>query len=626
MLMDSSSPAGTGPRGYNGRHLTIPAVRESSEDRSKWAQKLSEPPLGTYRFGPFRVDAAKRVLLRDGEPVALTPRAFDTLLALLAHRDRVVEKDELMSLVWGDTAVEEANLTQNVFTLRKVLGEGPQEHRYIATFPRRGYQFVARVLEADPIAVAPPTHAHAARRSLAVLPFTSLGGETDQYLGLGMADALITRLGNIRQVVVRPTSAIRAYVGSTPEPVVAGRTLGVDMVLEGSIQRLGDRVRVTAQLVSVEAGAPVWGESFHEQLVDLFAVQDSISERLAAALVSNLTAEDRQRLRRRPTDDQEAYLSYLRGRHHWNARSEAGLKKAIHHFELAIARDPGYALAHAGLADCYTLLGSAGYAVLPAADALGRARAAALKALEADPELAEAHTSLALVRFRLDWDWAGAEEEFKHATDLNPGFASAHHFHGLFLAAMGRSQEAIERMEVAQQLDPLSPNLSTAAGRVRHFAGDLEGAVEQYRKTLDMDPNFPEAHFNLALVNVQLGRFAEAQAGIERAMQLAGHRPVMVAILGYMHARAGDAGRAREALRELAEASGRGEIASLHMAYIHIGLGEHDRAFERIEEGYRERAGLLVFARVEPIFDPLRADPRFADLLRRMGLLGVNPP
>ena len=579
--------------------------------------------MGVYSFGAFRVDPAKRILLREGQPIALTPRAFDTLLALLEHRDRVVEKDELMRLVWGDTIVEEANLTQNVFTLRKVLGEGPQEHRYIATFPRRGYQFVAKVQE-----VSVPAHPATApeppvlpRRSLAVLPFHALGGaEADQYLGLGMADALITRLGNIRQVLVRPTSAIRAYVGATPEPVLAGRALGVDMVLEGSIQRLEDRVRVTVQLVSVEAGAPVWGESFHEPLVDLFSVQDSISERLAFALVANLTAEDRERLRRRPTHDQEAHLSYLRGRHHWNTRSGEGLRKAIQHFEQAIARDPGYALAHAGLADCYTLLGSAGYAVLPAAEALGRARAAALAALEADPELAEAHTSLALVRFRLDWDWPGAEQEFQRAIHLNPGFASAHHFHGLFLAAMGRFEEAIARIQVAQELDPLSSIVGTAAGRVRHFARDLDGAVEQYRKTLDMDPNFPEVHFNLALVHLQRGAFGEAQASLERAMDLAGHRPVTVAILGYLHARAGHAAEARTALAELAAASGRGEIASLHMAYIHIGLGEQDRAFEYIEEGYRERVGLLVFAKVEPIFDPLRDDPRFEDLLRRMRL------
>jgi DNA-binding winged helix-turn-helix (wHTH) protein/Tfp pilus assembly protein PilF len=574
------------------------------------SETLRGGPEG-YRFGPFEVDLVKRVLLRDGEPVALTPRAFDTLVALLAHRDRLVEKDELMRLVWGDTVVEEANLTQNVFTLRKVLGEGPQEHRYIATFPRRGYQFVSRVTEVSG-AVRTRAPSAVARRSVAVLPFTSLGGlEADQYLGLGMADALITRLGNIRQVLVRPTSAIRAYVGEAVDPVVAGRTLGVEMVLEGSIQRLEDRVRVTAQLVSVAAGAPIWGEAFHERLVDLFSVQESISERLVASLVSDLTAKDRQRLKRRPTDDPEAYLAYLRGRHHWNTRSEEGLRKAIHHFEQAIARDPSYALAHAGLADCYTVLGSAGYAVLPATEALGRAKAAALAALAADPALAEAHTSLAFVRFRFDWDWLGAEEEFQRAIDLNPGFASAHHWYAVFLAAMGRFEESIARVDLAQRLDPLSAIVGTAAGRVRHFAGDLESAA---------DPNFAEAHFNLGLLHLEGGLLAEAQTAVERAIELAGRRPVMIAILGLIHGRAANAARARAALAELAEASRRGEISPLYMAYVHIGLGEHEQAFERIEQGYRERAGVLVFAKVEQIFDPLRGDRRFQGLLQRMAL------
>ncbi len=258
-----------------------------------------------------------------------------------------------------------------------------------------------------------------------MLPFTTLGGEdVDDYLGLGMADALITRLGNIRQIVVRPTSAVRPYVGQTPDPVSAGRSLGVDMVLEGSIRQAGDRIRVTVQLVSVEAAAPIWGRCFDEPRTDIFAVEDSISTRLAAALVTSLTAEEKARIRKRYTDDHEAYDAYLRGRHHWNARTEDGLRKALHEFERAIARDPEYALAHAGLADCYTLLGSAGYSLLAPREALGRARTAARKALDIDPELAEAHVSLALVKFRLDWDWTGAETEFRTRHRAEPGLRS----------------------------------------------------------------------------------------------------------------------------------------------------------------------------------------------------------
>lgn len=575
-----------------------------------------------YEFGAFRVDPGKRLLLREGQPVPLTAKAFDTLLVLVENQGRVLEKDELMRLVWPDTVVEESNLSQNVFTLRKVLGEQPHEHLYIATVPRRGYQFVAEVRR-TPASATPPAAPPAipAARSLAVLPFTSLGPrDTDEYLGLGMADALITRLGNIRRIVVRPTSAVRAYVGQTPDPVAAGRSLGVDMVLEGSIQRAGDRIRVTVQLVSVDAGAPVWGERFDERLPDLFAVQDSISLRLAAALVSTLTAEERVRMEKRDTDDHDAHDAYLRGRYHWNTRTEEGLKKAVGHFEQAIARDSRYALAHAGLADCYTLLGSAGYGAMRPQDALAHARAAAVKALEIDPELAEPHTSLALVKFRLDWDWAEAERQFRRAISLNPGYASAHHFYGLYLSAMGRVTEAMTSLRLAQELDPLSLIIGTALGRAFHFAGHYDRAREQYLKTLEMDPDFAEAHLNLGLVHAQRSMFTEAARELEQAMTIAGRRPLMQAILGYIYGLSGETDRARRTLDELEGLAGEGRIPTLFLVYPLIGLGEVERAFPLLEKAYEERSGLLVFLKVEPIFDPLRADARFDGLLRRMGL------
>lgn len=597
----------------------------SSPSPQGGAQKVSRTLKATlvrpvYHFGPFRLDASKWVLQREGQVVPLTPRAFDTLLALVENRGRVVEKDELMGRVWPGVFVDEANLTQNVFLLRKALGEVAQERRYIATVPRRGYQFVAEVRETNE---APPAPARGGDppRSVAVLPFTTLGGEdVDDYLGLGMADALITRLGNIRQIVVRPTSAVRPYAGQTPDPVTAGRSLGVDMVLEGSIRQAGDRIRVTVQLVSVEAAAPIWGQCFDERRTDIFAVEDSITTRLAAALVTSLTVEETQRLRKRYTDDHEAYDAYLRGRHHLNARTEEGLRKALGEFERAIARDPEYALAHAGLADCYTLLCSAGYSLLPPREALGSARTAARKALDIDPELAEAHVSLALVKFRLDWDWVGAETEFQRAIELTPGYAPAHHYYGLFLSAMGRADEAIEMLELAQQLDPLSLIISTALGRAFHFARRHERALEQHLKTLELEPDFPEARFNLALVYIQRSMFAEALAQIQRAMPRAGRRPLMLEFLGHIHALAGDTAEARRMLAELDALVAEGRIDTLHAIYPCIALGEKDRAFEILEKAYEERSGQLVFLKVEPSFDSLRDDSRFEGLLQRMGL------
>jgi DNA-binding winged helix-turn-helix (wHTH) protein/tetratricopeptide (TPR) repeat protein len=576
-------------------------------------------PHVLYDFGPFRLDPPKRLLLREGRPLALTPRVFDMMVVLVENRGRVVEKNELMRLVWAGVVVEEANLTQSVFTLRKLLGDGPHEHRYIATVPRRGYQFVAEVCETRP-AWPPSARPGPPARSLAVLPFAALGREVDEYLGLGLADALITRLGNIRQIVVRPTSAVRPYVGQAPDPVSAGRGLGVDMILEGSIQRAGGRIRVTVQLVSVDAGAPVWGQCFDESLTDIFSVEDSISTRLATALVSSLTAEEKQRLHQRYTDDHEAYDAYLRGRHLWNTRTEDSLRKALQQFERAVERDPAYALAHAGLADCYTLLGSAGYAMLPPREALARARAAAVRALEIDPDLAEAHTSLALVKFRLDWDWTEAEREFRRAIELNPGHASAHHFYGLYLSAMGRADEAIARMERAHELDPLSLIISTALGRALHFARRYDRALEQHLKTLEREPDFAEARFNLALAYVQRSMFPEAVGELQRAIVLAGRRPAMVSVLGYVYALSGDRAQARRTLDELDGLSSEGGTPTLYLAYPHIGRGDKDRVFELLDKAYEERSGLLVYLKVEPIFDSLRDDPRFDDLLRRMDL------
>ena len=588
-----------------------------------------------YEFGPFRLHSGTRRLLRDGQPVVLTAKAFDTLLALVEHCGRLVEKDELMRWLWPDTVVEEANLTQTIFMLRKVLGERPGEHSYIATIPRRGYQFVASVREAPPadrsatlrssataaaeVGTVPErrTAAGAPTRSLAVLPFTSLAPEGgDEYLGLGMADALITRLGNIREIIVRPTSAVRRYVGVTPDAATAGRELAVDAVLEGFVQRAGERIRVSVQLISVQAAAPFWGEWFDEKFTDIFSLEDSISQRIAGALSANLTGEEKRRLTKRYTHDPAAYESYLKGRFHWNRRSEDDLKKAIAHFERAVEQDPGYALAYSGLADCHTLLGSAGYDAEPPREAFAKARSAAMKALEIDQDLAEAQTSLALVRFRMDWDWAGAERAFSRAIELNPGHASAHHFLSLLLSALERADEAIVSIRRARELDPLSLIIGTAVGRVHHFARQYDRAIEACRKTLEMEPAFAGAHLDLGLACLQKSMFGEAVDELRQALTLSGERSTVLAVLGYAYALSGERAAALQTLDQLHERARQHHVPSLHTAYVHIGLGNFDRAFDWMEKGYQERAGLLVYLKVEPIFDPLRSDPRFAALLR----------
>jgi len=589
-----------------------------------------------YEFGPFRLDSGTRRLLRDGQPVAITAKAFDALLALVENYGRLVEKDELMRWLWPDTIVEEANLTQTIFILRKVLGESPGEQNYIATIPRRGYQLVAPVREAPltdrPAAVRSSplaaveigttsvrSEAALPMRSLAVLPFTSLApGGFDEYLGLGMADALITRLGNIRQIVVRSTSSVRRYVGVSPDAVSAARELSVDAVLEGSVQRAGERIRVSVQLISVQNASPIWGDRFDEKFTDIFSLEDSISQRIAGALSATLTREEKRRLTKRYTEDPVAYESYLKGRFHWNRRTEGDLKKAIAHFERATEHDPNYALAYSGLADCYTLLGSAGYDAETPHEALAKARGAAMKALEIDQDLAEAQTSLGLVRFRMDWDWLGAEVAFRRALELNSGYASALHFLSLLLSALGRADEAIASIKRAREFDPLSLIIGTAVGRVHHFARQYDTAIEECRKTLELDAAFAGAHLDLGLALLQKSMFGEAIGELRQALTLSAGRSIALAVLGYAYALAGDRAAGLQMLDQLHDRARRYDISSLHVAYVHVGLGNVDQAFEWLEKSYQERAGLLVFLKVEPIFDPLRSDPRFAELLRRL--------
>jgi tetratricopeptide (TPR) repeat protein len=403
------------------------------------------------------------------------------------------------------------------------------------------------------------------------------------------------------------------------DPVAAGRELQVDLVLEGSVQRCDDRIRVTVQLVGVSEGASLWGARFDEKVTDIFAVQDSIAERLAAALVPRLTEDERRRLTARDTTDVEAHDWCVKGRYYLARRTDEALRKAIGQFEQAIARDPKYALAYAGLADCHTILSSAGYDAR-AHVASESARAAAVKAVEIDDGLAEAHTALALVRFRLDWRWLDAEMEFTRAIELNPGSAAAHHFFALYLAAMGRSVEALAAIRRAQALDPLSLIINAAAGRILHFARAYTDAIEQYGATLDLDADFPDAHMNLGMTYLEVGRTEEAIRELKRASDLSGRRWLMLAVLGYAYAVSGLESEARRSIDELEQAAERGDVSPMLLTYPYAGLGESDLALRWLERSFEERSGLLIYLKVEPMFDRLRGNARFTALMRRLRL------
>jgi DNA-binding winged helix-turn-helix (wHTH) protein/tetratricopeptide (TPR) repeat protein len=584
-----------------------------------------------YLFAPFRLDPAGRVLLRDGRHVPLTPKAFDTLLLLVRNSGRVVASDELMKQVWPDQFVEEGNLKVTVCMLRKALGEPPGERQYIQTVPKRGYRFVADVVESDEVAepeargrgesaVAEGTPV----KSIAVLPFKLLdaGGGDDEYLGVGMADTLITRLSRLRQVVVRPTSAVRKYAGHDQDPVAAGRELRVAAVLDGNIRRRGVRVRVTAQLIGVETGAPLWAGKFDAQLMeDIFAVEDSISERAAEALAVELSGEEVGLLTKRHTGNVEAYQLYLKGRHHWMKRTSEGIRKSIEFFRQSVDIDPNYALAYTGLADGFAQLGW--IRLLPPKDVLPKAKAAAAKALELDRTLAEAHTSLAWARLLHDWEWAEAESGFKRAIELNPGYATARLWYCVHLMATGRFEAALAEIGRAQALDPLSPVINAVAGWPFYFMRRYDAAIKQYQKALEVEPRNIAALLLLGQTYRQSGEPSRAVEASRKARELDESLWTLVA-LGQAYAAAGREGAAREVLRELGQLSKQRYVCPYDIACLHVGLGEKDQALRWLQSAYEARSSWLFFLAVDPAFDSLRPDPRFTALLRLIGLSNVR--
>jgi DNA-binding winged helix-turn-helix (wHTH) protein/TolB-like protein/Tfp pilus assembly protein PilF len=641
------------------------------------------------RFGPFLLDTSNRFLLRGDSHLPLTPKAYDVLALLVENAGQVLEKDELMKAVWPDTFVEEANLTQQISTLRKVLGEQPDHPTYIETIPRRGYRFAFPVTReeppqdmalpgAPPAAVvfrerttstmlieeelsapqpAPALDARAlppARRStlrawlaagvvilaagillvwsalrrpgegpgrpqtLAVLPFRPVGAApAEDVLYLGMADTLATRLASLPQLVLRPISAVRRFSSPEQDPLAAGRELGVECVLDGTVQRAGQRLRVNVRLLRVRDGAALWSGRFDEDFTNIFAVQDSISEQVARSLAPELTLEQQHRLTKRFTRNAEAYEHYLIGRHHWNRRTQEGFRKAIESFNRAIAADPLYALAYAGLADCYNVLNN--YDVAPASESAPRAKAAALRALELDESLAEAHASLALVYEAYDYDQAAAEREYRRALLLNPNYPTARHWYGLFLVQMGRSREGIAELKSALALDPLSPIISVGLAWAYYFSRDFASAAAQAQQTLSLGADFWPAHLVLGWTFEQQRKLPEALASLRRAVELSSSSTLALTGLAHAQAEAGELAAARQSLRQIEQRASSAYVSPFFRAALYEALGQRDTAIEWLENSYRERAYWLISIKVNPWFDSMRGDARFRDLESRIG-------
>lgn len=458
-------------------------------------------------------------------------------------------------------------------------------------------------------------------RSIAVLPFKPLVREAgDPSLELGMTDALITRLSNVRQIAVRPTSAILKYAGAGQDPRAAGSELGVDVVLDGNVQKTGDRIRLSVQLVRAADGASVWAESFDGEFRDVFAVQDSIAERVASALALRLTGEDRRGLGRRYTDNPEAYQAYMRGRYLLYKGTPEGLQKSVENCRQAAALDPRFAAAYACVADAYALLGTTFGATVEPSAAMQEAKEAATRALELEPDSCEAHTSLAWIRYRFDWDWSGAEEEFARAVALNPGDAQVHHWRADYLTAMGRFDEALAEIRRARELDPFSVLINWNVGRILYFARRYDEALGELRKTLDMDNDFGRAHTFLEYIYRLKGMDAEAFAEHLRVDALGGTAPERLASLKSAYAGSGLQSVDRMELEwALAEARVR-HVPAFTLASLFQRVGDRERALEWLGKALDERDGTVVYLKVDPRWDGFRDDPRFLRLLHRLNI------
>ena len=453
--------------------------------------------------------------------------------------------------------------------------------------------------------------------SLAVLPFKSLGGASiDEYLGLGMADTLITRLSNLKELAVRPTSSVMRYADGDKRSIEIGRELGVESVLEGSIHISGGRMRVTVQLVSVRDQTPLWADKFDEQFTDIFTVEDSISERVAERLRLRLSSEERKALAKHHTENTEAHLLSLSGRYRLEKKTHEATLKAIEFFEKAIEKDPNYALAYAGIAESYFSLSITGG--MPPREAFPRVKEAAAKALQIDPLLAEAHCNLGIAKFFNDWDWSGAEQDFKQAIEINPNYAAPHEMYAHLLSNLGRHTEALAESSRGLELNPLSLISNAIRGQILFFAGRYDDAVAHLQKAIDVEPNFWISHLTLGKVYERKKMYPQAIAEFQRALEVSG-APEPKSLLGYTYGVSGNDVEARRLLAELKEMSTRQYVAPKHVALVYAGLGRKDQMFEWLEKAYDDRDISLTFIKVEPRWDEYRAEPRFVDLLRRVG-------
>jgi TolB-like protein/DNA-binding winged helix-turn-helix (wHTH) protein/Flp pilus assembly protein TadD len=643
--------------------------------------KCAMEPLrhaSVVRFGTFEISLQSGEVRKAGLRIRVQQQPMKLLEILLERRGEVVTREELRGRVWPNESFGDFDQALNIAIgkLRSALGDSAENSRFIETLPKRGYRFIADVSVADAdgrtigpesaaggqpgtesvqqvqgtgLTVAPrrrlwPTRrvivvlalvlslpilavwlfrsrgrAPTGIRSLAVLPLDNLSGDASQdYFADGMTDELISDLGQISALRVISRTSVMVYKGARkPLPQIA-RELNVDAVVEGTVFRSGNQVRITAQLIDASTDKHLWSQSYEGELRDTLALQSKVARAIADQIQISLNPREQAALKSAKVINPEAFVSYLKGRYFWNKRSAESLKVALAYFNQAIDEDPPYAQGYSGLADTYALLGDWQYVVMTPKEALPKAKAAAIKALELDSTLGEAHNSLAFVLDGFDWDWDAGGQEFRRAIELNPGYATAHHWYAWHLALLHRYDEALAEMRKAASLDPLSLVINADLAELLALAHSYDESIQQSRKAIEMDPNFALGHNQLGQAYIQKQMYDDAVAELRKAVQLSGGSPTCIANLARAYVVSGKRSEAVKLLSDLKKRSDPGYSNASEIAMIYASLGDTHQAMNWLEKGYEERFNPGALLR--PGFDPLRSDSRFENLVHRIGL------
>lgn len=567
-----------------------------------------------YRFGPFQLDADERKLTRDSSVVAIQPRVLDTLLCLVRNADSLVSREKLLDTVWEGAFVTDNVLTRCIKEARQALGDDARQPAYIRTIPRAGYRFEGQVRTIDD----EPDRPGRQIRSIAVLPFRPLVSTTrDESLELGMTETLIARLSNVSELTVRPLSAVRRYVDLESDPIEAGRQQDVDAVLEGSLQRSGNKLRVTSRLLRTSNGSSIWAGRFDEEINDVFSLQDSIAARVLDEMSVRITRTEKKRLDRRHTSSVDAYQSYLLGRLHGNRLTATGARDAIDYFRRALELDPSYPLPHVGLAEAYISLGTLGVATR---ELYPRAREAALRALELDENLAEAVSALASIAWQFDWDHVRAAELFERSVELNPNVADIRIAYCDFCAFSGDMERALEQGRRALELDPISPNVNSLLAQAYYFAGQWSEAREQLERALEIDPGFGFAEFFFACVELATGDYESSIRRLERVRKLT-DRLDFVGVLGVAYGRSGQLDQVKHLIKEVEQMRSTTLVPPMTMALLHLGLGDAPTMYEWLRQLLLDRSWHIHILYRDPLMSGIREEAEARKILREAGLM-----